>query len=201
MNFFSWLAHEEHERIVMCGSLAPVRPAPCEPVEQTEHPTPMLERLFAESAGDLTRYFTRRHGVGEVVQDLVQETFLQMARGLKDGKQLQCARGYLFGIARHLSQAAWERKGREVVLPFTEVMEVADARASSIAPPVDDRADAARETIAALPPLQREVLDLRFSQGLSYAEIAEALGIPVGTVRSRLHHAVAAVRDRLEVEP
>ncbi len=157
----------------------------------------MLERLFTESAGDLTRYFSRRHGVAEVVQDLVQETFLQLARGLKEGRQLQCARGYLFGIARHLSQAAWERKAREVVVPFETVTAMADSSREE-APPRDERADAARETIAALPPLQREILDLRFSQGLSYAEIAEALGIPLGTVRSRLHHAVAAVRERLD---
>jgi RNA polymerase sigma-70 factor (ECF subfamily) len=60
--------------------------------------------------------------------------------------------------------------------------------------------EAARETISALEPVQREILDLRFAQGLSYAEIAEALGIPIGTVRSRLHHAVAEVRHRLESE-
>lgn len=161
------------------------------PVESTEHP-PSLERLFTESAGDLARYFSRRHGVGEMVQDLVQETFLQMARGLQGGKQLQCARGYLFGIARHLSQAAWTKNAENRLVPF-------DAVTHEAATPVDDdRVSAARETISALAPIQREILDLRFSQGLSYAEIAEALGIPIGTVRSRLHHAVAEVRQRLE---
>ena len=167
-------------------------------VETTDHP-PLLERLFAESAGDLARYFSRRHGVEVLVQDLVQETFLQMARGLKEGRQLKCARGYLFGIARHLSQAAWERKSREVVVPFETVAAVAEDRTP--APVQDDRVDAARETIATLAPMQREILELRFSQGLSYAEIAEALGIPLGTVRSRLHNAVAAVRERLETNP
>ena len=72
------------------------------------------------------------------------------------------------------------------------------ATAEVAAPVPDERVAAARETISSLPPLQREILDLRFSQGLSYAEIAEALGIPIGTVRSRLHHAVAEVRARLE---
>lgn len=162
-------------------------------MEQTDHPS-NLERLFIESAGDLTRYFSRRHGVGEWVQDLVQETFLQMARGLKGGRQLRCARGYLFGIARHLSQAAWTKRAENKIVPF-------DAGITEVAVPADDdRISAARETIAALEPIQREILDLRFSQGLSYAEIAEALGIPIGTVRSRLHHAVAEVRHRLESE-
>src|SRR6185436_14958245 len=114
-----------------------------ERVESTDHPS-TLERLFTESASDLTRYFSRRHGVGEWVQDLVQETFLQMARGLKSGRQLQCARGYLFGIARHLSQAAWTRREQQKVLPY-------DTSANDVASPmVDERISAAHETIAAL---------------------------------------------------
>lgn len=158
----------------------------------TTNQPPLLERLFTESAGDLTRYFARRHGGDEGVQDLVQETFLQMARGMRDGKSPKCARGYLFGIARHLSQAAWSER--------TEVIPL-NAEMHDVATPVDDeRITAARETISALEPVQREILDLRFAQGLSYAEIAEALSIPVGTVRSRLHHAVAEVRHRLESE-
>jgi RNA polymerase sigma-70 factor (ECF subfamily) len=160
-------------------------------VDTTNQP-PLLERLFKESAGDLTRYFVRRHGGDEGVQDLVQETFLQMARGIRDGKSPKCARGYLFGIARHLSQAAWTERAE--VIPL-------NAELHDVAAPVDDeRIKAARETISALEPVQREILDLRFAQGLSYAEIAEALDIPIGTVRSRLHHAVAEVRHRLESE-
>lgn len=162
-------------------------------MDTTEQP-PLLERLFAESAGDLTRYFTRRHGGEEGVQDLVQETFLQMARGLREGKSPKCARGYLFGIARHLSQAVWSRR---VGHPMVSL----DAAATEVAAPVqDDRVEAARETILALEPVLREILELRFVQGLSYAEIAEALAIPVGTVRSRLHYAVTEVRHRLKSE-
>lgn len=157
----------------------------------TDQP-PLLERLFTESAGDLTRYFARRHSGEAGVQDLVQETFLQMARGMHDGKSPKCARGYLFGIARHLSQAAWTERAE--VIPL-------NAELHDVAAPVDDeRVAAARETISTLEPVQREILDLRFAQGLSYAEIAEALCIPIGTVRSRLHHAVAEVRHRLETE-
>lgn len=154
----------------------------------------LLERLFTESAEELRRFFSRRHGGEEAARDLVQETFLQMARGLREGKAPKCARGYLFGIARHVSHAVWRRREEDKVLPFDP------AACETPAPAEDDRVEAARQTIAALEPVQREILDLRFAQGLSYAEIAEALGIPLGTVRSRLHHAVAQVRLRLENE-
>lgn len=135
------------------------------------------------------RYFSRRHEGDGVAGDLVQETFAQFAQAMRGKQQLKCARGYLFGIARHLSQGVWAKKKLEM-LPLDE-----EAFPS---PEPDDRINEARETIASLPSLQREILDLRFAQDLSYAEIAEVLEIPVGTVRSRLHNAIAQIRIRLE---
>jgi RNA polymerase sigma-70 factor (ECF subfamily) len=55
-----------------------------------------------------------------------------------------------------------------------------------------------REAICCLPEIHREVLELRLRDDLSYEEIAQVLNIPVGTVRSRLHHAVRGLRERLK---
>ncbi len=156
---------------------------------------PDLEQLFRESAEDLARYFARRHGDGsESPQDLVQETFLEMARGMERGNQPRSLRAYLFGVARHLSLAAWKRRDHE----RDHVVEASADFVAAAAP--DERVSAARELIESLPSLHREVLELRFTQQLSYAEIAESLDIPVGTVRSRLHHAIAMVRERIAME-
>lgn len=152
---------------------------------------PDLEQLFKESTEDLARYFSRRHEAEGKTQDLVQETFLKMVRGLEKGAAPKHFRAYLFGIARHVSLAAWRKRDRERELRSELPVEEAATE------PLDDRIDAACEVIAELPPLHREILDLRFSQGLSYAEMAEVLDIPVGTVRSRLHHAILKVRERL----
>lgn len=153
---------------------------------------PDLDHLFREAAEDLARYFTRRHGNPDASRDLVQETFVELARGLDQGRQPRSLRAYLFGIARRVSQAAWRGRERERAL-------VDDAKSPEAvaAPGRDERVEAAYEAIAALSPVHREILDHRFIQDLSYAEIAEALNLPIGTVRSRLHHAVAAVRQRL----
>lgn len=113
-----------------------------------------------------------------------------MAKGLDRGGKPGSLRAYLFGIARHVSLAAWKRCDRERVCRSETNEEMA-------APAMDDRVETAREVIESLPSLQREILELRFTQQLSYAEIAESLGIPVGTVRSRLHHAIAMVRERI----
>jgi RNA polymerase sigma-70 factor (ECF subfamily) len=162
---------------------------------ETTGTLPSLEQLFRDSAEDLKRYFAHRHEVPEVVEDLVQETFLQMAKGMESKRKVECPRGYLFGIARRMSVAAWRQGGKDRGLKLVELKD------AEVALPVEDeRVAAARETMAAMEPLQREVLELRFSYGLSYAETAAALGIPVGTVRSRLHHAVAEVRRRLADE-
>jgi RNA polymerase sigma-70 factor (ECF subfamily) len=59
---------------------------------------------------------------------------------------------------------------------------------------------ALRAALARLRPLHREVLVLNFMQELPYRDIADVLGVPVGTVMSRLHHAKRALRVELESE-
>jgi RNA polymerase sigma-70 factor (ECF subfamily) len=150
-----------------------------------------LEALFRQCAQDLSAYFARRHGGSGPVDDLVQESFLQLARRLRAGQAMASPRAYLFGIARHISLAFLRQRER-----VPEPLQAASETTAAAEP--DDRLEAARETIASLPSLQREILDLRFAHGLSYVEMATALNIPVGTVRSRLHHAVELLRQRLE---
>lgn len=74
------------------------------------------------------------------------------------------------------------------------------ALASVESTPADDAVAVARDLLQGLPPRYQEVLDLRFVAGLSYAEIAARLGIPIGTVRSRIHHGVALIRAHAEAD-
>lgn len=159
-------------------------------MSETVPPAVDVEQLYRESREALTTYFLRRHSSRHAAEDLLHETFLQLIRRVDHCHAASSPRGYLFGIARHVSADAW-RRARPMGEEDVSVESVA-------APPPDPRLAAARDTIAALPPLQREILDMRFQHDLSYAEIAEALGIPVGTVRSRLHNALELLRERLE---
>ena len=59
----------------------------------------------------------------------------------------------------------------------------------------DDGGDDLDRLLASLPPERREILSLRFVDELSLEEIATALGIPLGTVKSRLHLAIRALRE------
>ncbi len=148
-----------------------------------------VEQLYQESREALISYFRRRHRSSQTAEDLLQETFLRLMRQVERCFSAASPRGYLFGIARHVSADAWRRAKPT----DTEAVE-------TVAPEPDARLEAARETIASLPALQREILDLRFQHDLSYTEIAEALDIPVGTVRSRLHNALALLREQMEKE-
>jgi RNA polymerase sigma-70 factor (ECF subfamily) len=150
-----------------------------------------VEQLYRDSRERLTSYFLRRHRSAEAAEDLLQETFLQLMRRVDRCRAARSPEAYLFGIARHVSAEAWRRARPDPVPPQPSLD-------SSGASPADPRLSAAREVIANLPSLQREILDLRFQHDLSYAEIAEVLEVPVGTVRSRLHNAIHLLRGRLE---
>ncbi|OQW98061.1 MAG: hypothetical protein BWK77_00135 [Verrucomicrobia bacterium A1] len=155
-------------------------------------PADGVDRLYRETREALAGYFRRRHGAADAVEDLLHETFLRLMRRTDRLSEARSPRAYLFGIARHVSADAWRRA--EPPAADGIALETVAATAP------DPRLSAVREVIAGLPTLQREILDLRFQHDLSYAEIAEALGTPVGTVRSRLHNAMRILRARLALE-
>src|SRR6185295_6110458 len=100
-------------------------------------------------------------------------------------------RSFLYPAVRHLAIAARRKSGR---LQFANEETLAALAAPPPAATTDTTRDALRVVVAALPVAQRDVLILRFVDGFSLNEIAEALEIPLGTVKSRLHHALDFLR-------
>ena len=90
------------------------------------------------------------------------------------------------------------RKNEPEILPVgapQDLPEVADARLAQALSSVD--AETVRAAVRILPDIHSEVLVLRFLEGRSMEEISGMIGIPLGTVKSRLHNAKAALRDAL----
>ena len=147
------------------------------------------QRLYRELGPQVWAYLRRRVRDVNLADDLLQETFLASASNPAGLLAAESKRAWLIGIARNLLRDQLRRGERERALihrsepPNIETTEE------------NPRLEAMRHAITKLPEAQREVLDLRLRQDLSYAEIAEALEIPIGTVRSRIHHAVSALRD------
>jgi RNA polymerase sigma-70 factor, ECF subfamily len=150
-----------------------------------------LRGLYDEHSPALLRYLRRLTGRSETAEDLLQDTFVQALMGLDRLEMAASPRAWLFAIARHLGINAVNR--RRNLLPL------ADDVAATVSP-ADPRRQDMREAIAALPEKPRETLELRLGNALSYEEIAQVLGLPIGTVRSRLHAAVKALRQSLGQE-
>ena len=137
-----------------------------------------------------------------LAEELLQDVLLAAWRGAGGFAGRASVRSWLLGIARHRAHAALGRRGWHQV----PVDEVAPGEVPSAPDPADLVLAAAEraELVAAirgLAPAHREVLALVFAHELRYRELAEALGVPVGTVKSRLHAARLALRARLDAEP
>lgn len=147
--------------------------------------------VFERHARELHRFLSRR--VGELADDLLGELFLTAFAGRASYRaELDDARPWLYGIATNLVRRhhraeqtryrALARVPLAVVSPDDSGSAIASADASLVRP----RLAAA---LAGLKDADRDVLLLLAWAQLDQAEVAVALGIPVGTVRSRLHRA------------
>ncbi|MFJ9584865.1 RNA polymerase sigma factor [Streptomyces acidicola] len=97
-------------------------------------------------------------------------------------------------VDRHRTRHRQERVGARLTLLSTPDERIEDGTEHSL------RALAVAEGLDALPAAQRQVLVLRYYADLSVPQIAEQLGIPLGTVKSRLYAAAKLLRERLHVE-
>jgi RNA polymerase sigma-70 factor (ECF subfamily) len=148
-----------------------------------------IETLYKAHAPVILLYLRRLVGTGDMAADLLQETFATALSSEKNLRKAASARGWLFGVARNLGLNAIRRK--KVLSPLDIDPPAADAQE-------DERLEQMWKAIGGLPDVLRETLRLKLQQELSYEEIATVLSIPVGTVRSRLHHAVRRLRERMQ---
>ena len=156
------------------------------------------QTAFAEEA--LTHLDTLYRGAlrltrdPDAAQDLVQEAYLRALRYQHSYQAGTNMKAWLFAIMRNLF---WDRfKGRKEDVSLDDVGDFVlfEKLRDEGAKPESDVLDkiAAGEVVAAvdkLPPLHREVVVLVDVEGFSYKDAAEALGVPIGTVMSRLHRA------------
>jgi RNA polymerase sigma-70 factor (ECF subfamily) len=123
--------------------------------------------------------------------DVLQETFLYVLRKFPGFRLTARMTTFLYPVVRNLSIAA-RRKAERVQSSEAELDQLEAAASVSAAP--DDRETLAL-ALANLTEEHRETLQLRFVDGLSLAEISEAMAVPLGTVKSRLHHALRTLRE------
>jgi len=163
----------------------------------------LLERLASREPGDaLERLYDRFapsvYGLGlralrdaQLAEDVVQDTFVRIWRSAArfDARRGSAAT-WIFALAR-----------RAAIDPHRRRPEAPKELPEDLA--ADDQFEAlvtalgVRDALAALTPAHREVLELTYDADLTQTSIAERLGVPLGTIKSRTYHALRALRDVL----
>lgn len=175
-----------------------------------------FEELVRRHHDDLIRFLFRLTGNRALAEDAFQDTFLQVHLSADTFDVSRRFKPWLFTIAANKARDAMRRSARRRTLDlsapiggggsgngggeggertFIDLMEI------NVAPPdaqltIEERGRLVQRAVDELPWALREILLLAYFQRLSYNQIAEALEIPLGTVKSRLHSAVAAFASK-----
>jgi len=167
-----------------------------------------FEALIHRYENELYRYLARYLGDRALAEDVFQNTFLQihLKRGLyEEGRPV---RPWIYSIATHQAVDALRKVGRHPTLSLDQRINSGEIDAGKLVDLLTDeeegplaalqgreRSEWVRESVARLPETLRQTLIMAYHQDLKYREIAEILKIPVGTVKSRLHAALAKLQQ------
>lgn len=170
--------------------------------------TDSLGILVARWEQPLFRFVYRLIGGREDARDLCQETFLRVLRNAADFREGARFSTWMYQIALNLCRDHVRRRQRWSLrlVPSREVPaeDGAPAEAAADAESPEDLVESGRleravkEAILSLSPEQREVVLLKEYEGLKFREIAEVLGCPESTVKSRMYLALDAMRRSLD---
>jgi RNA polymerase sigma factor (sigma-70 family) len=163
----------------------------------------LVERLYTEHGSDLRSYLYRRTGSDVDAIDLAQETYLRMLQ-IADIERIRDPRAYMFTIGANLAREFLVSQGRardahDVSDPLVEAELSHEV---PIAEQIDQEARLVklRAVFAELPVKCRAAWLLKHSSGMTYAEIAEQLGVGKDMVKKYLSQALEHCQERMATE-
>ncbi len=153
-----------------------------------------LDALYTRHAAVLLRYLRQLTRDTLEAEEILQDTFVAAWTSAKRFEERSTVRTWLFSIARR----QWRDRHRRHALDLAPDADLDQLTDPAPTPDENALAAVASEELSALverlSPAHRDVLALAFVDELSYAEIAQVLDVPVGTVKSRLNHAKQALK-------
>ena len=153
-----------------------------------------LRRLYQRYERRLYGFGLRLLGQPGLAEELVQETWVRLWQSApRFDPDRGTVRAFLFTIARRVAVDLYRRPSSRAL-----GAEVEDAGAVEAAADQVLLAVTVRDAMEALSPAHREVLELVYDEDLKLADVAERLDVPLGTVKTRAHHALRGLRRALE---
>jgi RNA polymerase sigma-70 factor (ECF subfamily) len=169
-----------------------------------------INRLVDAYGPALCRFLRNRVRDQALAEELLQEVWHQALRShrrLRDPERFQA---WLYGVARNIARSAMRRRGREISLSTSSQAEESPGWESSLVDEsaADPRTEAVRRaSLAKLRSLlgelddgTREMITLRFFDGLTTGQIAKVLDVPLGTVCTKVHRGLRSLRTTLQRE-
>jgi len=144
--------------------------------------------LFEAVCVRLRRYFLLRGLDAATAEDLTQNVFVKVYRQVGELREADRFYGWLFAIARNEMISYWRREQPRLEHIESESLGNRNTGGLAIEPEVMP-AMRLMELLQTLEPAERDLVVLRFVEGLSYEELAEALKIPLGTIKWRIFNA------------
>ncbi len=177
--------------------------------EYLEGKTASFELLVRRHTQELYQFVLRFTGDSVAAEDVVQEAFLQVYKSAGDFDPTRRFKPWLFTIAANKARDYLRRVSRRREVPFEAHVGSEDEAGQrfidllageDVLPHedllLDEKRQAVKSVMEAMPARLSEVLILAYYHRFAYKEIAEIVGIPLGTVKSRLHAAVVHFGQR-----
>lgn len=175
--------------------------------------TGSFELLVRRYAQELHQFVLRFTGDSTTAEDVVQESFLQVHASADRFDPTRRFKPWLFTIAANKARDYLRKRTRRREVPFDarpseddeSGSRFVDLLADDEALPddglrLDEQRRAVKNVVEAMPENLREVLVLAYYHRFAYKDIADVIGVPLGTVKSRLHSAVAWFGERYRAE-
>lgn len=161
-------------------------------------------RLFERHHAPVLRYVHGLLGNGADAEDVMQDVWVTIVRKIATLEHPAAFQSWMYRIARNRSVSRLRKSHRQVAfedLAEAEQLTTPEDQDEGNDPLLSPQDAAALDAgLARLSPVHREVLTLRFMNGLTYEEIAAVTACSIGTVRSRIHYGKQALRTHISPE-
>lgn len=154
-----------------------------------------FETLYLRHRDYALRITMRFAGERELALDAVQDSFVYFYKKFPGFTLTAKLTTFLYPVLKHNALAAKQKARRAQGDTSDEALQAQPDADQQNDPAKADAPGDLHAVLAALPDAQREVLMMRFVDGLALEEIASSLDIPLGTVKTRIHHAIRKLRE------